>query len=158
MQKSRDVVQSYCNISFSVSQVQRLSSPDPFVTHPLQHLESLVLEISPVLLISNSFNLRYDFSLLLPLLLLSTTHFSLIFFLLQISFILPKQLLFDMPPGPSIHTGSVGAWPCPQSGKSSKSDRLGHNHRIRSPSLMRCIWGDGWEGPSTDRAKNKINS
>lgn len=46
----------------------------------------------------------------------------------------------------------------PREESQAKAISLGHSHRIRSPSVMLCIWGDGWERPSTDRAKNKINS
>lgn len=56
------------------------------------------------------------------------------------------------------HLGSTGAWSCTERGKWSKRDSLGHNHRIRSPSLMMCIWGDGWERPSTNTVKNEMNS
>lgn len=69
----------------------------PFLTHQLKHFESNVWEI---FLISKSFNLWYYFCLLLELLLLSSTCFSLAFFLLRISLRYQKIYFCDVLPAP----------------------------------------------------------
>jgi len=70
------------------------------MTPSLEHFESHVPKISHFLLISNAFSLRYDFSLLLELLLHSTMCFSLAFFLWRISLFYQESYFCDAAPDP----------------------------------------------------------
>lgn len=94
-------MQAYCNISFSVSQMQTLTSPDPFLpdSPPRTFWISCARNFS-VLAHFKRFYLWYDFSLLLELLLYSTMCFSLAFFLLRISLFYQNSYFCDAPPGP----------------------------------------------------------
>lgn len=124
----------------------------PFLTHLLEHFESHVPEI---LLISKSFNLRYYFYLLLELLFLSNTCFSLVFFLLQISLHYQNFYFCDVLPAPIQEVLVFGLVPREES--KAKVTVLATTTELEVPVSWR-VWRDGWERPSTDIVKYKMNS
>lgn len=124
-----------------------------FLTHPLEHFESHVPETSNFLLISKSFNLWHDFCLLLELLLLSTTCFSLAFFQMRISLYYQNIYFCDVLPAPVQEVLVFGFVPRDES--KAKVIVLATAAELEVPISWR-VWGDGWERPSTDIVKNKM--
>lgn len=92
---------------------------------------------------------------MLELLSLSTTHFSLAFFLLRISLRYQNIYFCDVLPAPIQEVLVFGLVQREES--KAKVIVLAATTELEVP-VSRRVWGDGWERPSTDIVKIKMNS